>query len=558
MKTKKYCLFTSIKNKMNFKEYDIYSLMIQAGFIRKICSGIFILLPNGLQIINNIINIIRNKMNLLNSLELNLPIIVPSNLWIRSSRIYSYGSELYKIYDRNNKLFILSPTSEEVITKFFLKEKYLLNNYPYIFYQINYKFRDEIRPKAGIIRSKEFLMKDAYSFHKSKSCLDKIYIDLLNIYIDIFKELKLDVFYKEAKCGKIGGALSHEFHTNSIYGENYYYIKKIDIIKNFYNIIIKKNKIKKFKIRYFNTKIFNKLNILENIKLYKFIKTNILKIYFINKIIYIVVLISYYKIIDLMKIKDLFPLSIKIKILNDKNIIKKFNISNLFLGPFTLNYRIIADFSLINYKNFIIGANIKNCFFYNVNWIQHINIVNFIDISKNICFKSKNIINKNSNIVKFKSLEIAHIFKLYNIYTLNYDIKNIYMGCYGIGIFRLLTSILEKNLYNNKIVLPLSITYFKIGIIPVLMFKNKNVFDLSFKIYYFLIKNNINVLIENRNIYIAKTFNDFEIIGIPNFLIISKNLLFINKVEFRDRINNTIYLINIKEIYNFLLKKYIY
>ncbi len=550
MKTTNYCLLT---NKRNKKNNNIYDLLINGGFIRKLCSGIFIILPNGLKVINNIIDIIKLEMDNFNCMEIKLPSIIPSLLWKKSGRLDSYGNELYKFYDRNNKLFLISPTNEEVITTFFIKERLILKNFPYIFYQIGDKFRDEIRPRFSLVRCKEFIMKDAYSFHKSLDCLNNIYNKMIIIYNKIFKILGLNIFYKEAKCGKIGGNSSHEFHVLFKYGEN-----NLLINKNIYNKIFYKYKNSNsfLKLEYLYIKNYKNDYYLKEIDFYNFIKTYIVEVIFKNKKIFLILLIFYYSNIDLLKIKNLYPLSINIRILDKKDIINYFNINSFFLGPFGFNYRIIADSYLINFKNFIIGSNINNYLFRNVNWIKNINVSNFLNISENYNFFLNNF---SYNIcIKKKSMEIAHIFKLSNYYynIFNKFKENIFMGCYGIGIFRIFISLIDNYSFDNKLVLPLSISIFKIGIIPINMYNIKDVYDISFKIYNFLIFNKIKVLIEDRNIYFGNIINDFESIGIPNILIISKNLLLINKLEFRDRLNNLVYFINIKDIFNFLLFKY--
>ncbi len=551
MKTKNYCLFTNKNKKF---DNNIYNILINGGFIRKLCSGIFIILPNGLRIINNIINIIKLEMNNFNCLEIKLPSIIPSILWKKSGRLKSYGDELYKIYDRNNKLFLISPTNEEVITNFFFKEKYLLNNFPYIFYQINDKFRDEIRPRFSLVRCKEFIMKDAYSFHKSLNCLNNIYYKMIDIYKKIFNLLGLNIFYKKAKCGKIGGSYSHEFHVLSNYGENNILINKIIYNKIFYKFKNKNIYLNNLKYLYINKKdsFINKVNF------FNFVKTYILKIFFRSKIIFLILLIAYYNKIDLNKVKKLYPLCIKIKILDKKDILNIFNINYIFLGPFGFNFRIIADNFLINYKNFLIGSNLNNYIFKNVNWILHINVSNFVDIKKNYSF----FVDKCKYLDLFKekkSMEIAHVFKLSNYYSnfFNNNNNDIFMGCYGIGVFRIFISLIESYSISGKLILPLSISNFKIGIIPINMYNIKIVYNLSFKIYRFLIKNKIEVLIENRDIYFGNMINDFEYIGIPNIIIISERLLLNNLIEFRDRFNKLNQFININKIFDFLLFKYI-
>lgn len=206
-------------------------------------------------------------------------------------------------------------------------------------------------------------MKDAYSFHKSLNCLNNIYYKMIEIYIKIFNILGLNIFYKEAKCGKIGGNYSHEFHVLSNYGENNILISNIIYNKIFYNV--KKNNININKLEYLY--IDKKDNFLCKINFFNFIKTYILKIFFKHKSIFVIFLISYYNKLDLNKIRNLYPLCIKIKVLNKKNILKFFKINYIYLGPFGFNYRIIADIYLINFKNFIIGSNINNYIFKNVN-----------------------------------------------------------------------------------------------------------------------------------------------------------------------------------------------
>ncbi len=555
MKVTEYTLFT-LRNNLNYDNNIIYNMMLRGGFIRKLCNGVFILLPNGLRVINNIINVIKIEMNKINSIEIELPVINPSYLWNDSGRINTYGKELFKVYDRTNRLFILSPTNEELITNFFFKNRNNINNLPKIFYQIKTKFRDEIRSRAGIIRCKEFLMKEAYSFHKSKSCLEKTYINILDTYNTIFNKLNLDILYKEADCGNIGGTLSHEFHYISKYGEDDLLINKNIIFKIFpkfnnNNLIYKIKRIKFLIYKNFNKYYFLKKHNLD------FIKTYLIKIYFKIKKIFLIVLIPYYKKIDLYKIKNLYPLSYKIVIYSKKKIKLKFNIKRFFLCPFYFNYRIIADISISNIKNFIIGANVNNGIFINVNWFKNINVSGFYYICKNINFLLKNKF-YNENICSFKSVEIAHVFNLLDSYINNYLTLNnkIFMGCYGIGVYRILTSLIEHYTINNSIVLPISISNFKIGIIPINFHKNKCIYNISLKIYDFLIKNGIEVLLDDRNIHIGIIFKDLELIGIPNFLIISNKLLSIGLLEFKDRLNNFVQFISIKNIFDFLLFKY--
>lgn len=557
MKTTKYYLFTS-KNEFNKEDNIIYNLMIKGGLIRKLSSGIFIWLPNGLNIINNVCNIIRNNMNKVFGIEIYMPIMQSSNIWKYSKRFYKYGNELFKFYNRNKKLFILSPTNEECITKIICDENFNNNDFPKVFYQIQTKFRDEIRPRYNILRSREFLMKDAYSFHNSIKCLDKFYLNMIDIYINIFNKIGLNILYKEADCGNIGGFLSHEFHVPSIYGEN-----EINISKNKYKYFFnyKNNKkifYKSIKLIYFKNFCNKYINDFININL--FIKTYLIKLYKRKYISKLFILIPYNKKIDIKKIFCLYPLFNNIFIKSKKYIYKKYKLFNFFFSPIGINYPIIADISLKNKINFIVGGNKNNCFYINVNWFKNIFVSGFYDICKNLnIYISKKL---NNNILKLKSIELAHIFKLKNFYT-NFFYKknnllknNLYMGCYGIGINRIIFSIIEKYKKKNSIIFPLSISHFKLYIIPINMYNFKIIYKFSFNIYYFLKKNNINVLLDDRKLYLGEMITDCDLIGVPNILIISYKMLLIDLVEFRDRVNNIIKFINKKNIFNFLLNKY--
>ncbi len=562
MKVTEYCLFTS-KNDFSNSGNLVFNLMVKGGLIRKLSSGIYIWLPNGFKIINNIINIVKLEMSKIGSLELLMPIINPVNIWFKSNRLCKYGKEIFTLYDRKNKLFILSPTHEEVITKLICEEK--LFNLPKIFYQIQTKFRDEIRPCLGVNRSREFIMKDAYSFHKSKKCLDRIYYEMFNIYENIFKKICLNVYYKEANCGKIGGFISHEFHVLSKNGENKIYIDKKNLF-NTYSVNIKNIDFSFFtknfnlnKIDFIDIK--NEFNLSFLFKNFFYVKTILIKFYFKKKK-KIFFMLPYNRKLDLLKISKIFPLAKKIKVYSNNEIFIKFNINSFFLSPLGFNYKVIVDYSLISVKNFVIGSNKNNIFYKNVNWGKNICVSNFFDICKNISFnlKKKNKFIKN-NVSVYSSIEIAHIFKLMDEYYKIFLNKNkinkyLYMGCYGIGISRIIYSLVDYYHNDNGIIWPNSIANFKLAIIPINMYKYNYLYNLSFDIYYYLLKNEINVILDDRKLYFGEMLTDLELIGVPNILIISKKVFSNGYIEFKDRLNNLTEFISLINIYNFLIKKF--
>ncbi len=561
MKTTNYFLFTS---KNNISDNVVYNLMFRGGIIRRLSSGIYILLPNGLRVLNNIIYIIKEELSKLDSIEILLPVINSCNIWKKSGRFFNYGDELFKLYDRNKKLFILSPTHEEVISKIICENIINYCEFPKIFYQIQIKFRDEIRSVLGLNRTKEFFMKDAYSFHKSCKCLNKIYYLMLNIYSSIFKKLGLNVYCKKADSGNIGGSLSHEFHVLSYYGEdkinlfkydvNYSYSYFVD--KSFNKKHCKYKKIKLFYLKNNNNKI--SLNKLLNIN--KFVKTYLIKMVKDNEIIYIFVLLPYKKELCLKKIRLIYLQCKKIEICNNDEIFNMFGVENIFLGPWNLEYLIIADNSLINFKNFIIGSNMENSFYVDVNWNLNIKVNNFFFICKNTIIFLKKKENKLEKYKEYKSVEIAHLFKLKEKYTSIFCKKNnklnknnLYMGCYGIGLTRLLSVIIDNYHDNKGIIWPNSIANFKIGLIPVNMYNNNDLMKLTYDVYNYLLKFNIDVLLDDRKLHIGSMITDFELIGIPNLIILSKKTLLTGLIEYKNRLNNYTVFIDKKEILSCLV-----
>ncbi|NIG99035.1 MAG: proline--tRNA ligase [Buchnera aphidicola (Periphyllus acericola)] len=389
MRQTKYLLFTKKETPKNSKNIS-HQLMIRSGMIKKTSSGIYTWLPNGIRVLKNIKKIIRKKLNKNNFLEISMPILQSSKLWIKSKRIDLYGKELFTILDRKKKKLILSPTHEEIITNLIKNNINSYKELPKIIYQIQTKFRDEIRPKEGILRTREFIMKDAYSFHKNKKSLKKTYKKIFKIYLKIFLKMNLKIKIKKVKNGIIGGSISHEFHA-------------------YYN-------------KYFS------------------------------------------------------------------------------------------------YNN-----------------------------SKNK-----------------KSIEIGHIFQLNKKYskifktlikTKNKKKKLIEMGCYGIGISRLIGAIIENNCDKDGIIWPISIAPFQVSIIPINIKNNKKVKIISEKIYYQFKKNNIKVFLYDKYEQPGKMFSESDLIGFPYKIIISAKNIINKYVELKDRKTQLSKKIKIKKILKIILKK---
>ncbi|CAL4321106.1 proline--tRNA ligase [Buchnera aphidicola] len=566
MRISKYILST-IREKPSEAETISHQLMLKSGMIRKISSGIYTWLPIGLRVVNNIQKIVREEMLKIGGIEFIMPMLQPIEFWDHSGRLNQYGKELFKTIDRNKKTFILGPTHEELITKIIKKEIYSYKQLPIILFQIQTKFRDEIRPRSGIIRSREFIMKDAYSFHTTSSSLQKTYDILYRTYISIFNKIGLKIVIVEANCESMGGTISHEFQALSKSGEDLLAISNQNNITTVKKVFSIKNKFKKNKQKTFNsTESFSLLNNNKNINLKKIKLVQIISLKSKKNSLFKIVclLIEKNSEIDISNIRMTDLLTTPIKFLNQKEIFKILG-KNLGLKEIknSLLIKLIIDQSLISEKYFLIQLNNEDKFLTLINLKK--------DFIKPIFINIKNTMNKNKylNQEEFnlhKSIEIAHIFKLEKKYSrmINAKVKKsngsstfFKMGCYGIGISRLIAAFIEQNYDNRGIIWNKSIAPFQVVILPINLKNSSNVQKMTFFIYEKFKKENINVLLDDRDEQVGVMFSDMELIGIPYSIIISKRYLSKNSVEFKERINNTSFIVPVDKIFTFIKNKLI-
>ncbi|QCI17639.1 proline--tRNA ligase [Buchnera aphidicola (Acyrthosiphon lactucae)] len=547
-----------------------HQLMLRSGMIRKTSSGLYIWLPTGIRVLKKIKKIIRKEMKKINALEIFMPIIQSEFLWEKSGRLSIYGEELLRFSDRRKNHFILGPTNEEIVTNFISNEVNSYKKLPLIVYQIQTKFRDEIRPRFGMIRTREFTMKDAYSFHINQNCLENTYNKFYQSYINIFKTMQLDFCVVKADSGSMGGNISHEFQAFSENGEdeivfsndksyssNMNMAKSIETINFFkkkdeYKIIHGKKDSKK------STIISKKLNT----PLKNQIKTFLVKIKTKDTTSIAALLIRGDHELNLFKIEQLNIIKKPLSFLDEKETISLIGVKKKFLGPLGLKIPIIADISTYEMKNFTIGANINEHFFINVNWnidlpipiIEDIRKVNTNDLSPN----GTGYLN-----VK-KSIEIGHIFQIGQKYSkiMKKSIKiqdgkqeNFYMGCYGIGITRIAAAIIEQNHDESGIIWPNSIAPFEIVILPINMEKYNKIKKVANILYQNFKKIGIDVILDDRSERPGIMFNEMDLIGIPHQIIVSIRSINDNNVEYRERKNKKNVLIKIKDITNFVLQK---
>ncbi|BGI50966.1 MAG: proline--tRNA ligase [Arsenophonus endosymbiont of Ceratovacuna japonica] len=569
MRTSQYLLST-LKEIPIDSDIISYNLMIRAGMIRKLASGLYDWLPTGIRVLRKIENIIREEMDRSGAIEIYMPIIQPADLWKENEHLNKYSTELFSFIDRNNRSFVLGPTNEKLISDLIRNEITSYKQLPLNLYQIQTKFRDEIRPRFGVIRSREFIMKDAYSFHINQNSLQKTYDIMYKTYNTIFTRIGINFIVVKADNGSIGGNISHEFQALSDNGENNIvfstisdYAANIELAEVTYptneNIAIFKD------INFLN--IFEKNNIKELIKQHNLPIEKTVKALIVNASKE-----SGYKFIALLirgdhelnKIKaEKHPLISKpLKFSTKEEILTLIKVKQSVINNINLPIPAIIDRSVSIMNNFSININIDYKYYFDIDWKKIFTLYDVYDL--------RNVINGDPSpdgkgILQIKKgIEIGHIFqlgtkysKIMKTYVQNKDGYNqaIEMGCYGIGITRVIAAVIEQNHDHKGIIWPDIIAPFQVAILPINMYKSYRVKEIAEKLYYDLQINNINVIFNDRKELPGVMFADMELIGIPHVIIISDQNLNDNKIEYKQRKNNKKKIIHITHIIDFLKTK---
>ncbi len=511
-----------------------HKLMVRGGMIRKLAAGIYIYLPLGLKFIKNIENIVREEMNRAGAIELLMPSVIPAELWQQTERWYHYGKELLRIKDRHNRDFCYGPTHEEVITDLVSKEIRSYKQLPVNFYQIQTKFRDEIRPRFGLMRGREFIMKDAYSFDVDEEGAELSYKKMYDAYCKIFERCGLDFRVVEADTGAIGGSFSHEFMVLAKTGEdeivtcnNCGYsanLEKAPVLKKEYSENISNEKeLTLEKVYTPDVKSIEDVSKFLNVPKNKIVKTIILTDG--ENVVAAMVRGDYD--INIVKVKNILGWDV-VFFANEETVKEVTNAPSGFAGPIGIKCKIIADYSIKGLKNFVVGANEKDYHFKNVNF-KDFEEVEFYDIRNAVkgdeCPKCSN-----GTYELFRGIEVGHIFKLGTKYSeklnatyLDKDGKErlIVMGCYGIGIGRTAAAAIEQNHDDDGMILPEPISPFKVYLLPV-NYKDEKIKNITDNIYEKLKEKNIEVLLDDRDERPGKKFKDADLLGFPYRITVGK------------------------------------
>ena len=504
-----------------------HQLMIRAGMIRKLTSGIYTYLPIGLKSIRKVENIIREEMNRAGAIEILMPSVQPAELWQESGRWEYYGSELLRFLDRHKRKVCLGPTHEEVITDLIRREIHSYKQMPLNLYQIQTKFRDEIRPRFGIMRGREFIMKDAYSFDADEAGANHSYELMYDAYNRIFKRCGLRFRPVEADTGTIGGSYSHEFMVMAETGED----QIVNCLSCDYAANLERAEIspidpeeKKQTPEMLLIKEIETPNVKTVTEVCSFlgIENKVL----IKTLIYladgepVAILLRGDHELNEAKLKR--HLGVQELNLADEDVIEEITGAPTgFAGPVGLKLDILADHAVKGMVNGVTGANKKDYHFMNVNLKKDFNVNAFSDLrvitSHDRCPRCGGKINFG------RGIEVGHIFKLGTKYSHALNAcyldeagkeKDIIMGCYGIGAGRTVAASIEQNHDKDGIIFPIPIAPFEV-IILILQNHDKDVVEAAEKIYSDLLTNNIDVLLDDRKERAGSKFKDADLLGIP-------------------------------------------
>ena len=552
MRTSQYLLST-LKETPASAEVISHQLMLRAGLVRNVASGLYTWLPTGLKVLRKVENIVREEMERANAIEILMPMVQPADLWLESGRLNDYGPELLRLNDRHHRDFVLGPTHEEVITKLISNEINSYKQLPLNVFQVQTKFRDEIRPRFGVMRSREFVMKDAYSFHLSQECLQKTYDVMFDTYCRIFERLGLDYRPVIADTGSIGGAVSHEFHVLADSGEDdIAFSDSSDYAANIEKAEALAPKGERpassqilTRIDTPNVKTIAALSAFLNVDITSTVKTLLV----VGKAVdgeqtpIIALVLRGDHQLNEIKAENLTQIAAPLTFASEEQILAAVNCNAGSIGPVAMTIPVIVDRSAAHLADFVCGANTDDVHLTGVNWDRDCSNYTIEDL-RNVIEGDPSPCGQGRIVIK-RGIEVGHIFQLGDKYAqlmkcgvLTEAGKNqiLTMGCYGIGVSRIVAASIEQNHDKYGIKWPSAIAPFQVAIVPMNMAKSVRVKDTAEKIYAELQQAGIEVLFDDRKERPGVMFADHELIGTPYLLIIGERNLDNQEIEVKNRI----------------------
>lgn len=567
MRTSQYLLST-LKETPADAEVISHQLMLRAGMIRKLASGLYTWMPTGLRVLKKVENIVREEMNNAGAIEVSMPVVQPADLWQESGRWEQYGPELLRFVDRGERPFVLGPTHEEVITDMVRNEISSYKQLPLNFFQIQTKFRDEVRPRFGVMRSREFVMKDAYSFHTSQESLQETYNKMFAAYSKIFSRMDLDFRPVQADTGSIGGNASHEFQVLAQSGEDdVVFSSESDFAANIELAEAVAPKGERAapteELRIVDTpnaKTIAELTEQFNLPIEKTVKTLLVHATKESGHTLVALLVRGDHELNEVKAEKLEMVASPLTFATEAEIRTVVNAGPGSLGPINMAVPVVADRTVAMMSDFGAGANIDGKHYFGINWERDLPLPLVADI-RNVVEGDPSPDGKGTLLIK-RGIEVGHIFQLGTKYTealkatvQGEDGRNqlMTMGCYGIGVTRVVAAAIEQNHDERGIIWPDAIAPFQVAILPMNMHKSFRVKDLAESLYNSLRSKGIDVIMDDRKERPGVMFADMELIGVPHTVVIGDRNLDSDEIEYKNRRNGEKQMIKTGEIEDFLL-----
>ena len=547
-------LYSTLRNSPTDAVVASHQLMIRAGMIRQVSKGLYTWLPTGLRVLRKVENIVRDEMEKAGSLEVSMPVVQPAELWQESGRWQKYGAELLRIKDRHDRDFCLGPTHEEVITDIARNEITSYKQLPLNFFQIQTKFRDEVRPRFGVMRSREFSMKDAYSFHINQDSLQQTYDVMHQAYCNVFDRIGLDYRPVLADTGSIGGAHSHEFHVLADSGEDdIAFSDSSDFAANIElaeAVCLKEaaDPATQDVAEVFtpDCKTISKVAEFLKLDVTSTVKTMLVKGQTADGEDTIVALVLRGDhTINEIKVEKLAGIVAPFEFANEQDIIAKIGCQPGSIGPKGLaekGIRIIVDRSAAVMSDFCAGANKDDYHLTGLNWARDCAEFEVADI-RNVVEGDPSPDGKGTIVIK-RGIEVGHIFQLGQQYAEalkatvldeNGKAQVMEMGCYGIGVSRVVAAAIEQNFDDKGIIWPASIAPFDVAIIAMNYDKSEAVRNECERLYQELSAQGLDVILDDRKERPGVKFADCELIGIPHRLVVGDKGLEKGQLEYKSR-----------------------
>jgi prolyl-tRNA synthetase len=552
-----------------------HKLMMRAGMIKRLGSGIYNYMPMGLRVIRKVEKIVREEMDRSGAIEMLMPVVQPAELWQETGRWQKYGAELMRVKDRHGRDFIIQPTSEEAITDVARQEIKSYRQLPLNFYHIQTKFRDERRPRFGLMRGREFTMKDAYSFDRDLDSLKKSYQNMYDAYVRIFNRFGLQFRAVAADNGAIGGTGSHEFHVIAETGEDaLVYCPTSDYAAN----MEAAEALSLFDARQVATQSLTKTATpgkakceevaeLLNIPLQNTVKSIVLTVETeekdkVTKQVWLLLIRGDHELNEIKASK--VPGLANYRFATEDEIVEHFGTKPGYLGPVNtkLPVRVVADRTVAMMGDFVCGANEEDFHFTGANWGR--------DVAEPLVADLRNVVAGDPSpdgkgvLAIQRGIEVGHVFQLGTSYSEsmkatfldeNGKPQLLQMGCYGIGITRILGAAIEQNFDDKGIIWPTAIAPFEVVICPMGMEKSPAVKEQAEKLYAELLAAGVDVLLDDRDLRPGSMFADWELIGVPHRVVIGDRGLKEGNLEYKGRRDAEASNVAVADMFSFLNAK---